>query len=147
MLAAGRDNLPLTAYLIRECRKSHSDRCDMLREFFPDAANDDWQLINAGQRVQIMKKDAARTGVLQFGTEVVAAADGSISAVLGASPGASTAAAILLDVLKKCFPREMATDGWKSRLAEMMPAAADRTAYLARRAKSAQRLHLSAESE
>ncbi|MDF7798737.1 malate dehydrogenase (quinone) [Pontiellaceae bacterium B1224] len=122
MLAAGRDNMPLTKYLINECRKSHTERCDMLRGFFPAAKDEEWKLIHAGQRVQIIKKDAERTGTLQFGTEVVASADGSLSTVLGASPGASTAVSIILQVLEKCFPKELASNHWKSRLAEMVPA-------------------------
>lgn len=120
MLAAGRDNLPLTRYLIHECRKSHEARCEGLREFFPDATSADWNLLTAGQRVQIIKKDARRTGALQFGTEVVAAGDGSLAAVLGASPGASTTVSIILEVLEKCFPAAMAT-GWKPQLAAMVP--------------------------
>jgi len=122
MLAAGRDNMPLTKYLINECRKSHESRCSSLREFFPDAKDEDWTLAIAGQRVQIIKKDANRTGRLEFGTEVVAAGDGSLAAVLGASPGASTTVSIILEVLEKCFPKEVQSDGWRSRLAEMVPA-------------------------
>ena len=142
LLAAGRDNIPLTAYLINECRKTHNNRCDSLREFFPDAKNDDWKLITAGQRVQIIKKDPKCTGKLQFGTEVVSAEDGSLAAVLGASPGASTAVSILLEVLEKCFPEEMDTDGWKMQLADMVPAygkslAEDRGAHAALQTKAA----------
>lgn len=122
MLAAGASNLPLTLYLIRECRKSHQDRCGDLRIFFPGAENDDWSLLNAGQRVQIIKKDAEKVGRLQFGTEVVAAGDGSLASVLGASPGASTAVSIILQVLEKCFPREMQSDAWSGQLAQMVPA-------------------------
>ena len=122
MLAAGRDNMPLTKYLINECRKSHENRCASLREFFPDAKDEDWTLAIAGQRVQIIKKDANRTGRLEFGTEVVAAGDGSLAAILGASPGASTAVSILLEVLEKCFPTEMQSDGWRSQFAKMVPA-------------------------
>ncbi len=122
MLAAGRDNMPLTKYLINECRKTHAQRCDMLREFFPAAKDDEWTLIIAGQRVQIIKKDPVRTGTLQFGTEVVASADGTLSTVLGASPGASTAASIIIQVLEKCFPKQMESGEWKARLAEMVPA-------------------------
>lgn len=122
LLAAGRDNMPLTAYLIKECRKSHNDRCNNLREFFPDAKDEDWKLIVAGQRVQIIKKHPTRTGSLQFGTEVVSSADGSLAAVLGASPGASTAVSILLDVLERCFSEAMHSNEWKTRLAEMVPA-------------------------
>lgn len=122
MLAAGRDNMPLTKYLINECRKNHENRCASLREFFPDAKSEDWTLAIAGQRVQIIKKDVKRTGRLEFGTEVVAARDGSLAAVLGASPGASTAVSIILEVLEKCFPKEMQSDAWRSQLMEMVPA-------------------------
>ncbi len=121
MLAAGRDNMSLTQYLVNECRKSHGDRCDMLREFFPDAKDEDWRLITAGQRVQMIKKDSERTGKLQFGTEVVTSSDGSLSTVLGASPGASTAVSILLQLLEQSFPKEMKSDAWASRLSEMIP--------------------------
>jgi malate dehydrogenase (quinone) len=122
MLAAGRDNMSLTKYLINECRKSHEDRCDSLREFFPGAKDADWQLLTAGQRVQIIKKDPKTTGKLQFGTEVIGASDGSLATVLGASPGASTAISIILQVLEKSFPNEMTSNDWKSQLAEMVPA-------------------------
>ncbi len=122
MLAAGKDNMPLTKYLVNECRKSHDDRCDALRGFFREAENQDWKLINAGQRVQIIKRDPKKTGVLRFGTEVVAASDGSLATVLGASPGASTAVSIILNVLEKSFAKEMASAEWKTRLAEMVPA-------------------------
>ena len=151
LLAAGRDNMPLTAYLISECRKNHNDRCDSLREFFPDAKNDDWKLVTAGQRVQIIKKDPKSTGKLQFGTEVVSSEDGSLAAVLGASPGASTAVSILLEVLEKCFPEEMGSDGWKAQLADMVPAhgkrlAEDRETYAALHAKAAVLLKINGES-
>ena len=148
MLAAGRDNMPLTKYLINECRKSHNDRCEMLREFFPQAENIDWKLINAGQRVQIIKRDAERTGKLQFGTEVISSADGSLATVLGASPGASTAVSIILQVLEKCFPQEMASNDWKTELAQMVPAygldlKADAAAHASLGTKAAAQLKLS----
>ena len=147
MLAAGRDNMPLTRYLIRECGKSHDDRCEMLREFFPEAKSDDWVLITAGQRVQIMKRDAERTGKLQFGTEVVASADGTLATVLGASPGASTATSILMEVLEKCFPQEMASAAWRAQLAAMVPAygknlATDKASYLELRSRANPQLKL-----
>lgn len=122
MLAAGRDNMPLTKYLISECRKSHEDRCASLREFFPAAKDEDWTLAIAGQRVQIITRDPERTGRLEFGTGVIAAGDGSLAAILGASPGASTAASIMLDVLEKCFPAEMQSDAWRDQLSRMVPA-------------------------
>ncbi|NNJ70551.1 MAG: malate dehydrogenase (quinone) [Kiritimatiellales bacterium] len=149
MLAAGRDNVPLTKYLINECRKNHNDRCDMLREFFPAAINEDWNLITAGQRVQIIKKDPKRTGRLQFGTEVVAADDGSLAAVLGASPGASTAVSIILQVLGKCFPDKMASAEWETQLAEMVPAyginlSKDKDAFAGLRSAADERLRIAA---
>ena len=79
----------------------------------------DWELITAGQRVQVMKKDEKLGGILQFGTEVITSADGSIAGLLGASPGASTAAPIMLDLLKRCFPGEYAR--WEPQLREMVP--------------------------
>jgi malate dehydrogenase (quinone) len=147
MLAAGRDNFPLTKYLIGQCRLGHDERCAMLRDFFPAAKDGEWKLITAGQRVQIIKKDADRTGVLQFGTEVVASADGSLATVLGASPGASTAVSIILQVLEKCFSREMTSAEWKMKLSEMVPGygvnlAVDRDAYVEFGTTAAARLGL-----
>lgn len=135
LLSVGRDNMDLTQYLINEVRKSHSDRVEGLREFFPDAAKKDWKLVTAGQRVQIIKKNAGgKGGKLEFGTEVVAAQDGSIAALLGASPGASTSVSIIVEVLEKCFPEEIKTEKWQARLSEMLPAygkrlAGDETLY------------------
>lgn len=135
LLSVGRDNMDLTQYLINEVRKSHSDRVEGLREFFPDAKEADWKLVTAGQRVQIIKKNAGgKGGKLEFGTEVVAAQDGSIAALLGASPGASTSVSIIVEVLEKCFPEEVKTDAWQKTLSEMLPAygkhlAGDETLY------------------
>jgi malate dehydrogenase (quinone) len=81
----------------------------------------DWRLEVAGQRVQIIKKDPVHGGVLQFGTELVAAADGSLVAMLGASPGASTAVWIMLELLKKCFPERLRANDWVVKLKEMIP--------------------------
>lgn len=119
MLAVGRDNTNLMTYLIKQVAQSHEDRVQALREFFPDARAEDWRLIIAGQRVQIIKQDPERGGVLQFGTEVVTASDGSIAALLGASPGASTVVNVMLDVLEKCFAAKIG--GWKQRLMSMIP--------------------------
>lgn len=119
MLAAGKDNLGLTKYLISEVVKSRSAKNEALREYFPTADGDAWELITAGQRVQVIKKDPARGGVLQFGTEVITSADGTIGALLGASPGASTAAPIMLELLRRCFPTRI--QGWEPRLKEMIP--------------------------
>ena len=82
---------------------------------------EDWQLAIAGQRVQVIKKDPKRGGILQFGTEVVSAQDGSIAALLGASPGASTAVAIMLELIQDCFGDKLKTLPWQTRLKEMIP--------------------------
>ncbi|BCT76590.1 putative malate:quinone oxidoreductase [Sinomonas cyclohexanicum] len=119
MLAVAKDNMDLTAYLIKEVAKSREKKLDALREYFPEASGEGWELITAGQRVQIIKKDAAKGGVLQFGTEVITARDGSIGALLGASPGASTAVPIMLELMQRCFPKNF--KGWEPKLTEMMP--------------------------
>jgi malate dehydrogenase (quinone) len=147
MLAAGRDNMGLTKYLIKECLKNHDDRCASLRDFFPEAKNEDWKRIIAGQRVQIIKRDSKRTGRLQFGTEVVAASDGSLAAVLGASPGASTAVSIIIDLLVRCFPKDMTSEAWKTQLSRMVPAQGirlfeDKDLYAELNAKAGVRLRL-----
>ena len=96
MLAVARDNMDLTRYLIKEVRQSMEDRLETLRGFYPEAKAEDWRLETAGQRVQIIKKDPKKGGILQFGTELVAAKDGTIAALLGASPGASVTVSCLL---------------------------------------------------
>ncbi|AUD00353.1 malate:quinone oxidoreductase [Spirosoma pollinicola] len=121
MLMAGLHNVSLTKYLIQQVLQSPEDRLNALREYYPDARMDDWELEIAGQRVQVIKKDEEEGGVLEFGTEVVSAADGSIAALLGASPGASTAVSIMLDLLKRCFPEQLKTEAWQQKLKEMIP--------------------------
>ncbi len=121
MLAAGWHNLSLTKYLIQQVTQSAEDRLDALRDYYPDARMEDWDLAIAGQRVQVIKKDDEEIGVLEFGTELVAAADGSLAALLGASPGASTAVTAMVDVLKKCFKEEMKNPEWKAALKRMIP--------------------------
>ena len=97
MTRAGIDNLSLVKYLLSELVKDKNARLESLYQYYPEAVGGEWELIEAGQRVQIMKKDAKKGGILQFGTEVVSAADGSIAALLGCHPpGASTAAPIML---------------------------------------------------
>ncbi|HET7414695.1 MAG TPA: malate:quinone oxidoreductase [Arthrobacter sp.] len=119
MLAAGKDNLGLTKYLISEVLKSRGSKDESLRDFYPEAQSGDWELITAGQRVQVIKRDPKRGGVLQFGTEMITSADGSIGALLGASPGASTAAPIMFDMLKRCFPAQASS--WEPKLKDMIP--------------------------
>lgn len=121
MLAAGWHNLALTQYLIQQVAQSPKDRFDALRAYFPEARIEDWRLEIAGQRVQVIKKDDEKVGVLEFGTELVCASDGSLAALLGASPGASTSVVAMLDVLKKCFAAEMKTPEWKTMLKQMAP--------------------------
>ncbi|MDH4561739.1 malate:quinone oxidoreductase [Pseudomonas sp. BN411] len=121
MTNAGLDNIPLSTYLMGQLMLSQADRMHELREYFPDARDEDWELLTAGQRVQVIKKDAEKGGILQFGTEVVSSADGSIAALLGASPGASTAAPIMLTVLEKTFKDEVQTPEWQARLKEIIP--------------------------
>ncbi len=120
MLAVGKDNLDLVKYLVSEVTKSHAGKVEALHEYFPGADGKDWELITAGQRVQIIKKDAKKGGILQFGTEVITSADGTISALLGASPGASTAVPIMLQLLQRCFPRKFKLE-WQDSLRGMMP--------------------------
>ena len=119
MLAVAKDNLDLTWYLVTQVLASRRTKFAALQEFMPRARQKDWYQITAGQRVQVIKKDAEKGGVLQFGTEVVASADGTIAGLLGASPGASTAVPIMLTVLERCFPERM--PGWAPMIKKMIP--------------------------
>ena len=121
MISAGLDNLQLTKYLIDQVRQSPEDRMVALREYLPTAKMEDWVLETAGQRVQVIKKDEKHGGILEFGTEVVTAADGSIAALLGASPGASTAVSIMLTLLERCFADQTKTPAWQEKLKQMIP--------------------------
>ncbi len=120
MIAAGVKNMALTSYLIQQVLLSKEQRMQELREFVPTAQSDEWEIIVAGQRVQVIKDtESGGKGTLQFGTEVVHAADGSIAALLGASPGASTAVHVMLEVIEKCFPDRMSE--WGRKVKEMIP--------------------------
>ena len=121
MFGAWIHNLPLTKYLIEQVTQSQSDRMEALREYVVDAKLEDWTLAEAGKRVQVIKKDEHDGGVLEFGTEIVTAADGTIAALLGASPGASTSVSIMLDLIKNCFKDQVETEAWASKLKEMIP--------------------------
>ena len=121
MLSAGIHNIPLTKYLIDQVFQSSNDRLKALQEYVPSAKKEDWVLENAGQRVQVIKKDAEGRGILEFGTEVVSAQDGSLSVLLGASPGASTAVSIMVDLIQKCFPEESKSLFWQTKFIEMIP--------------------------
>ena len=121
MLSVSKSNMDLTRYLIGEVFQSHSDRVASLRNFFPDAMEEDWQLRMAGQRVQIIKQVDGGGGKLEFGTEIVAAKDGTPAALLGASPGASTAANAMINVIERCFPEKIKTPEWQERMKELVP--------------------------
>jgi malate dehydrogenase (quinone) len=121
MMKAGIDNIPLTKYLIAQVTQSEDDRLAALRDYFPNAKKEDWVLDVAGQRVQVIKKDPKRGGVLEFGTEVVTSADGSISALLGASPGASTSVPIMVQLIERCFTTQARTSEWQEKLKSMIP--------------------------
>ncbi|MGD7007279.1 malate:quinone oxidoreductase [Metabacillus sp. 84] len=120
MLAAGMKEMGLTKYLIQQVLLSNEKRMEELREFIPNAKSSDWHTVVAGQRVQVIKDtETGGKGTLQFGTEVVSAADGTVAALLGASPGASTAVHVMLEVLEKCFPEHMFD--WSPKIKEMIP--------------------------
>ena len=121
MTHVGLDNFDLVKYLISQVMLNDDDRFAALKEYYPNARKEDWKLIQAGQRVQIIKKDAEKGGVLKLGTEVVVDQQKTISALLGASPGASTAAPITLNVLKQMFPQQFNSPEWQSRIRAIVP--------------------------
>ncbi|WP_419890521.1 malate:quinone oxidoreductase [Paenibacillus xylanexedens] len=120
MLAAGVKEISLTKYLIQQLMLSKEQRMAELRDFVPGAKSEDWDMVLAGQRVQVIKDTVqGGKGTLQFGTEVVTSADGTIAALLGASPGASTAVQVMLEILQRCFPQHM--EAWEPKIKEMIP--------------------------
>ncbi len=140
LITAGFKNFQLTKYLVKQVIQSDEDRFELLRQYYPNAKMKDWELKTAGQRVQIIKRNADGDGELQFGTEIVSSDDGSLAALLGASPGASTSVQIMLDLLQKCFPSDMETTEWIEILTEMIPSYRkslnDRELCLATRART-----------
>lgn len=121
MTKVGIKEYPLVEYLAGQLMLSDEDRLNALKEYFPNAKAEDWRLWQAGQRVQIIKRDEAAGGVLKLGTEIVASADGTIAGLLGASPGASTAAPIMLTVLQKVFKDKVASPAWQEKLHQIVP--------------------------
>ncbi len=121
MLGVGKNNVDLTKYLIKEARQTHEQRMDALREFLPQADNKDWQLEQAGQRVQIIKNCEDNWGKLEFGTEIVAAKDGTLAALLGASPGASVSVQAMIDVLERCFATQLNSTSWQQKMKQLVP--------------------------
>ena len=147
MVSAGLDNISLTKYLIDQVMQSPEDRLETLRLYLPDARLEDWNLEDAGKRVQVIKEDPEEGGVLEFGTEVVSSADGSLAALLGASPGASTAVSIMLDLFRQCFKKQLQSEEWQQKLKEMIPTygqsiAENKELCLATRARTAEMLNL-----
>lgn len=120
MLDVGAENFDLTLYLAGQVVQSEAHRFAVLREFFPRANPEDWVLMEAGQRVQIIERDRHRGGVLRFGTELVGDTEGTLVALLGASPGASTAVAIMVKLLERCFSAKLDA-GWRAKLRELIP--------------------------
>ncbi len=120
MIKVGLTQWSLEKYLLGELLASREKQMDTLREYMPAARTEDWEMITAGQRVQVMKKDPEKGGILQFGTEVITGAEGSIAGLLGASPGASTAVHAMLGVLRKCFPEQYA-NSWEKTFTEQIP--------------------------
>lgn len=119
MTIAAAKNMGLTKYLIKEVLKSYEEKFQTLLDFYPDAKIEDWEIAVAGQRVQIIKEDKKEGGKIEFGTEVIVSEDGTISALLGASPGASTSVAIMLDLIEKCFADKM--DIYSQKIEQMIP--------------------------
>ncbi|MCD7097488.1 malate dehydrogenase (quinone) [Stenotrophomonas sp. MMGLT7] len=120
MLGVGAENLDLVKYLMQQARLTDKDRQAELLKYYPNAKPEDWKLVTAGQRVQVIKRDPEKGAVLQFGTEIVTDQDKTIAALLGASPGASTSPPIMLELLAKAFPQQMA-GGWQERLKQIVP--------------------------
>ena len=121
MISAGLHNISLTKYLIQQVLQSNEDRIEALRHYFPNAVAADWELLQAGQRVQVIKKDEKEGGVLEFGTEVICTNDGTLAALLGASPGASTAVHAMIDLLQRCFTDEFESEEWQKKLQKIIP--------------------------
>ncbi|MFU9139110.1 malate dehydrogenase (quinone) [Erwinia tasmaniensis] len=121
MTHVGMDNFDLVKYLVGQVMLTDEDRFESLKEYYPDAKKEDWKLIQAGQRVQIIKKDADKGGVLKLGTEIVTDKQKTVAALLGASPGASTAAPIAINVIEKLFPGQFKSPEWQSKIRSIVP--------------------------
>ncbi|MFQ1064143.1 malate dehydrogenase (quinone) [Bordetella trematum] len=121
MLDVAKNNWQLTEYLVSQVLQSHAHQFEMLRQYYPEVRQHDWTHAVAGQRVQIIKPGTDTVGMLEFGTELVTSSDRSLAVLLGASPGASTAAFIALEVLQRCFADRLTADSWLPRLKEIIP--------------------------
>ncbi|MGU3414134.1 malate dehydrogenase (quinone) [Enterobacteriaceae bacterium C34A] len=121
MINVGLDNFDLVKYLVGQVIQKDKDRLAALKEYYPMAKKADWRLWQAGQRVQIIKRDADKGGVLRLGTEVVSDDEGTVAALLGASPGASTAAPIMLHLLEQVFKEKVKSAAWQEKLRAVVP--------------------------
>ncbi|KYP90045.1 malate:quinone oxidoreductase [bacteria symbiont BFo2 of Frankliniella occidentalis] len=121
MMQVGARNFSLVKYLIGQVLLTDKDRLDALREYVPHAKAEDWRLVVAGQRVQVIENDGSKGGTLKLGTEIITSQDGTISALLGASPGASTAAQAMLEVMGRIFKDEIASESWQQKIKQLIP--------------------------
>ncbi len=121
LLRIGVTNLDLIRYLRQQGMQSKADRLASLRDFYPQARAEDWRVIDAGIRVQAIKKTDGQAGIVHYGTEVITSQDRSIAALLGASPGASVSASIALDVIRTCLPALVQEDGPHSTVRAIFP--------------------------
>ncbi len=119
LLRTGLNNLVLVRFLVSQALQSRESRLKALRDFYPEARDADWRLIDAGIRVQAL--NPADAGRLSFGTEVVTAPDGTLAALLGASPGASVSANIALEIIQRCFPEKLRDPDGYERMKAMLP--------------------------
>lgn len=120
-MQVGVHEFALVKYLAQQLALSREEKMAALRHYMPEAKDQDWRLWEAGQRVQIIKKDPKKGGVLRLGTEVVVSSDRTVSALLGASPGGSTSPAIMLSLLERVFPDQMKSAAWQSKIREIVP--------------------------
>jgi malate dehydrogenase (quinone) len=121
LVKIGVHNVPLVRYLMRQGTQSMANRVALLRTFYPEARESDWKLKDAGIRVQAIKQTDGEAGIVHYGTEVITDADRSLSALLGASPGASVSVSIALDLLKQCFGHLLQTPEGRQRMLAMVP--------------------------
>jgi len=121
LLKVGLSNLPLIKYLVQQGTQSMAARMRLLRTYYPEAKTDEWKLIDAGIRVQAIKKEDGESGIVHYGTEVVTNAEKTIAALLGASPGASVSVSIMMEVISTCLPHLLETDSGKSTLKQLIP--------------------------
>ena len=96
-------NISLLLYLIKQSLQSSKNRMAELKYFYPDALDEDWSLMDAGKRVQIMKGCPKEGAKLEFGTEIIFTKNKTLAALIGASPGASVSAHSMLNVMTTMF--------------------------------------------